>query len=66
MEEKRLYIADGHHRLSVALKLGLPYVALYLTDMHADGIAILPYHRMVSAEGEERGFSDPCTPFALF
>ncbi len=48
MEEKRLYIADGHHRLSVAFKLGLPYVAMYLTDMHADGIAILPYHRVVS------------------
>ena len=48
MEEKLLYVADGHHRLSVALKLGLPYVAMYLTDMHADGIAILPYHRVVS------------------
>jgi uncharacterized protein (DUF1015 family) len=48
MEEKILYVADGHHRLSVALKLGLPYVAMYLTDMHADGIAILPYHRVVS------------------
>jgi uncharacterized protein (DUF1015 family) len=48
MEEKTLYVADGHHRLSVALKLGLPYVAMYLTDMHADGIAILPYHRVVS------------------
>jgi uncharacterized protein (DUF1015 family) len=48
MKEKILYVADGHHRLSVALKLGLPYVAMYLTDMHADGIAILPYHRVVS------------------
>jgi uncharacterized protein (DUF1015 family) len=48
MDEKILYVADGHHRLSVALKLGLPYVAMYLTDMHADGIAILPYHRVVS------------------
>ena len=47
MEKKRLYVADGHHRLSVALKLGLPYVAMHLTDMHADGIAILPYHRIV-------------------
>jgi len=47
MEKKRLYVADGHHRLSVALKLGLPYAAMYLTDMHADGIVILPYHRIV-------------------
>ncbi len=47
MEKKRLYIADGHHRLSVALKLGLTHVAVYLTDMHAEGITILPYHRVV-------------------
>jgi uncharacterized protein (DUF1015 family) len=47
MEEKNLYIADGHHRLSVSMKLGLPYVAIYLTDMYAGGITILPYHRIV-------------------
>ncbi len=47
MDEKNLYIADGHHRLSVSMKLGLPYVAIYLTDMYAEGITILPYHRMV-------------------
>jgi uncharacterized protein (DUF1015 family) len=47
MDEKNLYIADGHHRLSVSFKLGLPYVAMYLTDMNAGGIAILPYHRIV-------------------
>jgi uncharacterized protein (DUF1015 family) len=46
MEGKKLYIADGHHRLSVAYKLELPYVAMYLSDMHSDGIAILPYHRV--------------------
>jgi uncharacterized protein (DUF1015 family) len=51
MEEKRLYVADGHHRLSVALELGLPCVAMYLTDMHADGVAILPYHRVVRLKG---------------
>jgi uncharacterized protein (DUF1015 family) len=47
MNKKNLYIADGHHRLSVSFKLGLPYVAIFLTDMNADGIAILPYHRLV-------------------
>jgi uncharacterized protein (DUF1015 family) len=47
MENKKVYIADGHHRLSVALKLGLPYVAMYLSDMHSEGIVILPYHRTV-------------------
>ncbi len=51
MQEKKLYIADGHHRLSVAKELGLPYVAMYLTDMYSDGIAILPYHRVVKPEG---------------
>ncbi len=50
MEGKKLYIADGHHRLSVAYKLGLPYVAMYLTDMHAQGIVIFPYHRVVKLE----------------
>ncbi|OPY70606.1 MAG: hypothetical protein A4E57_00449 [Syntrophorhabdaceae bacterium PtaU1.Bin034] len=47
IDEKNLYIADGHHRLSVSFKLGLPYVAIYLTDMHSDGIQILPYHRVI-------------------
>lgn len=47
MDNKSLYIADGHHRLSVSFKLGLRYVAIFLTDMNSDGIAILPYHRLV-------------------
>lgn len=46
MEGKKIFIADGHHRLSVAFKLGLPYVAMYLSDMYSDGIVILPYHRI--------------------
>ena len=37
MNEKKLYIADGHHRLSVSFNLGLSYAAIYLTDMHASG-----------------------------
>jgi uncharacterized protein (DUF1015 family) len=47
MNEKNLYIADGHHRLSVGYKLGLPYLAIYLTDMHEPGIVVQPYHRLV-------------------
>jgi uncharacterized protein (DUF1015 family) len=47
LEYKNIYIADGHHRLSVAFKLGLPYVAMYLTGMYGKGIVILPYHRTV-------------------
>jgi uncharacterized protein (DUF1015 family) len=50
MEEKKIYIADGHHRLSVAFKLGLPYVAMYLTDMYSEGIVILPYHRIARSK----------------
>ena len=48
MNERNLYVADGHHRLSVSFKLGLPYVAIYLTDMHSSGVSILPYHRLVT------------------
>jgi len=47
IQDKKLYVADGHHRLSVALDLKLPYAAMYLTDMRTEGIAILPYHRTV-------------------
>lgn len=47
LEDKSIYIADGHHRLSVAFKFGLPYVAMYLTGMYGEGILILPYHRTV-------------------
>jgi len=57
MNEKRLYIADGHHRLSVSFKLGLPYVAIYLTDMHAPGVSILPYHRLVKF-AREKGINE--------
>jgi uncharacterized protein (DUF1015 family) len=47
LNDENLYIADGHHRLSVAFKLGLPYVAIFLSSMHQEGIVILPYHRIV-------------------
>jgi uncharacterized protein (DUF1015 family) len=54
MDGKNIYVADGHHRLSVAFKLGLPYVAMYLTDMHEEGIVILPYHRLVQSQRDFR------------
>jgi uncharacterized protein (DUF1015 family) len=47
LDSENLYIADGHHRLSVAFKLGLPYVAIFLSPMYQEGIVILPYHRTV-------------------
>jgi uncharacterized protein (DUF1015 family) len=52
LENEDLYIADGHHRLSVAFKLGLPYVAIFLSSMHQEGIVILPYHRTVKLKKE--------------
>lgn len=50
LEEKYIYIADGHHRLNVSYRLGVPYVPFYLTNMYDPGIVILPYHRMVTFE----------------
>jgi len=50
MAEKKIYIADGHHRLDVSYRLNLPYVPLYLTNMYSPGIVILPYHRIINFE----------------
>ncbi|MCX8022851.1 MAG: DUF1015 domain-containing protein [Syntrophorhabdaceae bacterium] len=47
MEDKKVYIADGHHRLSVSYKLNLPYIPIYLTNMYGTGLVILPYHRVI-------------------
>ena len=47
MEEKKIYIADGHHRLAVSYKIGLDYIPLYLTNMYSTGIVIFPYHRII-------------------
>lgn len=47
IDQKNIYVADGHHRLSVLFKLGLPYAAIYLTNLYSDGVVILPYHRIV-------------------
>ncbi|MBA4418338.1 MAG: hypothetical protein C0392_10580 [Syntrophus sp. (in: bacteria)] len=47
MDERKIYIADGHHRLDVSYKLNIPYIPLYLTNMYSEGIVILPYHRLI-------------------
>lgn len=47
MEEKKIYIADGHHRLAVSYKIGLDYIPIYLTNMYSTGIVIFPYHRII-------------------
>jgi uncharacterized protein (DUF1015 family) len=50
MASKKIYIADGHHRLDVSYRLDIPYVPLYLTNMYSPGIVILPYHRTITFE----------------
>lgn len=65
MDESHLYIADGHHRLSVAFTLGLSHVPIYLTDMRAEGISILPYHRAVLLK-EKRGREEIISALASY
>ncbi len=57
MDERNIYIADGHHRLDVSYRLGVPYVPLYLTNMYSSGIVILPYHRIIKFS-ESRNLND--------
>lgn len=47
MEGKGVYIADGHHRLEVAKRIGLAHIPIYLTQMFGHGTLILPYHRLI-------------------
>ena len=47
IDNKNIYIADGHHRLEVSYRLGLSYIPIFLTNMYSNGIVILPYHRMI-------------------
>lgn len=66
MADKPLYIADGHHRYTTALRLReklkernntLPedspfnYTVMYLTAMEDQGLSILPTHRLVRIPG---------------
>lgn len=60
-KDRRLYIADGHHRYETALSYrnyqrisrfddqnrGSDYVMMMLSDMNSDGILVLPTHRLV-------------------
>ena len=50
MDTRKIYIADGHHRLDVSYRLNLPYAPIYLTKMYSKGIVILPYHRTIKFE----------------
>ena len=55
MRDKKLFIADGHHRYEVGLGFSklkkdqrYGYILTYFTDLYADGIVIFPVHRMIS------------------
>lgn len=54
MKKEKLFIADGHHRYEVALAFSKTkkdpkygYILTYFTDLYADGIVILPVHRLI-------------------
>ncbi len=57
--DRRLYIADGHHRYETALNYrrycaennlynpGAGYVMMFLADMADDGLVVFPTHRLI-------------------
>jgi len=60
MEDKKLFLADGHHRYNMALKFrnegkresdqsgnGRDFVMMYFLNMETDAISILPVHRVI-------------------
>jgi len=55
MKKEKLFIADGHHRYEVALMFSKSqkdpkygHILTYFTDLNADGIVILPTHRLIA------------------
>jgi uncharacterized protein (DUF1015 family) len=58
MEEKPVYIADGHHRYEVALsfskEFSYNYIMVYMVDMNDKGLLILPAHRAVKEISEKK------------
>ena len=50
MDARKIYVADGHHRLDVSYRLNVSHIPIYLTNMYSEGIVILPYHRLVTLE----------------
>ncbi len=54
MKDKKLFIADGHHRYEAGLAFSkfkkdpkYGYILTYFTDLLGDGLVVLPYHRIV-------------------
>jgi uncharacterized protein (DUF1015 family) len=55
MKDRKLYIADGHHRYETSLALskemkgaGYDHTLVFMTNMDASGMTILPAHRIIS------------------
>ncbi len=58
-EDKKLYIADGHHRYETALNYrrylkeigeeneNAEYIMMFLVDMENDGLVVFPTHRVI-------------------
>jgi len=54
MKRKKIFIADGHHRYEAGLAFSkiksdpkYGYILTYFTDLGGDGLAVLPYHRLI-------------------
>lgn len=55
MSQKRLFIADGHHRYETALRLKnefpdnekAQYTMMYFSNMHNEGLIVLPTYRLL-------------------
>jgi len=72
LKDKKIYIADGHHRYTTALKYkeymnvlygddlkrDYHYIAMYITPMEDKNLLILPTHRVYYLENVKRFISD--------
>lgn len=59
IKNKKIFIADGHHRYEVGLMFSkfkkdpkYGYILTYFTDLLGDGLVVLPYHRLIGGVGE--------------
>lgn len=63
-KQKKLYIADGHHRYTTALEYHTKYdksdesayMMMFMLNMDGDGVTILPAHRVL--KGLEKGLEE--------
>jgi uncharacterized protein (DUF1015 family) len=59
LAEREILIADGHHRYETALAYhdepggeGADHILMYLANVHGDGLAVYPTHRVVMGRRE--------------